>query len=196
MAQTRRYLSHSLVALGMTAVLTSMAACGQADEASGGKPSSSPSTSAPQSPSAAPTGTEDSEKKVVLERYRESWEAQVKAHAQADSKATDLHKTTSLNALAQIESELMSMKKAGAVTVGEPKINPRVTSIKRQSGAPDVAKISDCVDISKWVLVEKESGEEIPLPSERLTKYVMHAELRKWGKSWMLVELEALEQRC
>lgn len=193
-------LTRHVVVLALASTLMGVSACSTEDDdkaSPSGTSSPSPADDkSSSSPSASPSSTLTADEQDALKAYRASWDAQVEAYAKASSKGTKLHRNTSLQALADIESDLMTMKADGEVTKGKPAIQPKIISVTRKKGTPDVAKIEDCVDISKWLLVEEASGKEIPMPSERMTRYVSNAELRKWGETWMLVELNAAEQRC
>jgi hypothetical protein len=159
-------------------------------ESSPPEPSATHTTASSPSPSTAAS----SEEAAALAAYARSWEIQTEAYAQASSKGTDLKKVATLQALADIESDLSAMRKAGQVTTGKPVIHPKVTKVT-DAKIPK-ATISDCVDTTKWTLIDKASKKKIPLPSERLTKYVSTATLEKWGKQWMLTELTAQERAC
>lgn len=176
-----------VIALCAAGVAMSTSACGGDGESDPGKPQSSTSSSASSSP---PTESADLDESAALAGYKASWDAQVEAYAQASSKDTELTKTTSLKALAKIESDLMAMKKNGRITVGKPSIAPEVTSVKQEKGRT-VATVTDCVDISGWTLVDKETRKEVPLPEARLTQFENVATVEDWGKSgWLVTEVE------
>ncbi|MEU6496841.1 hypothetical protein ABZ890_41810 [Streptomyces sp. NPDC046984] len=96
--------------------------------------------------------------------------------------------------MADIESDLSVMRKAGQVTTGEPAINPKV--VKVTAGKLPTATIADCVDITHWTLIDKASKKPVPLPTTRLIKYGSIASLEKWGTKWMVTKLTAQEQSC
>jgi hypothetical protein len=142
----------------------------------------------------SPSATADAEDAAVVEAYTRSWDAQTEAYKKASSAGTDLKKTTTLQALADIESDLSAMRKAGQVTTGKPVIHPKV--IKVTDAEIPKATVADCVDTTNWTLIDKASKKKVPLPSERLTKYVSTATLEKWGTKWMVTELTAQDQAC
>ncbi|MBA2949623.1 hypothetical protein [Streptomyces himalayensis] len=146
------------------------------------------------SPSPSSSSAVDPEEAAVLAAYTRSWEAQTEAYAKASSAGTDLKNVTTLQALAGIEDDLSAMRKAGQLTTGKPVIHPKVTKVT--DAEIPTATISDCVDTTNWTLVEKDSKKNVPLPSERLTKYVSTATLEKWGTKWMVTKLTAQDQTC
>jgi hypothetical protein len=131
---------------------------------------------------------------LVIAAYADSWDAQTEAYKRASSAGTDLKKYTTLRALADIESDLSAMRKAGQVTTGQPIIHPKV--IKVTAGEIPKATVSDCVDTTNWTLIDKASKKRVPLPTGRLTKYVTITSLEKWGTKWMVTKLTAQEQSC
>jgi hypothetical protein len=144
--------------------------------------------------SASPRSTADAENAAVIAAYTSSWDAQIEAYAKASSAGTDLKQTTTFRALADIERDLSAMRTAGQVTTGKPAINPKV--IKVTDAKIPTATVTDCVDTTNWTLIDKASKKKVPLPTERLTKYVSTATLEKWGTKWMVTKLTAQDHSC
>ncbi|MEU9014647.1 hypothetical protein AB0D12_33800 [Streptomyces sp. NPDC048479] len=178
-------------ALLLAGSLLALAGCSDSD-ADASPPKSSPTQTADSSPS--PSSTADAEEAAVLAAYNHSWDAQIEAYAKASSTGTDLKKYTTLRALSDVESDLEAMRKAGQVTTGKPAIHPKEPKVS--DGQIPKATLRDCVDTTNWTLIEKASKKKVPLPSERLTKYVSTATLEKWGTKWMVTELTAQDQAC
>lgn len=168
-----------------------MALAGCSDGDADASPSKSPTETAGSS---SPSSTADAEDAAVIAAYTSSWDAQTEAYKKATSAGTDLKKSTTLQALADIEKDLSAMRRAGQVTTGKPVIHPKV--VKVTDAAIPKATVADCVDTTNWMLIDKTSKKEVPLPSERLTKYVSTATLEKWGKTWMVTKLTAQDQAC
>ncbi|MEU6653356.1 hypothetical protein ABZ904_28955 [Streptomyces sp. NPDC046900] len=145
-------------------------------------------------PSKLPSSPAHSEEALVIAAYTSSWTAQTEAYSKASTAGTDLRKTTTFKALADIESDLSVMRKARQVTTGEPAINPKV--VKVTAGKLPTATIEDCVDTTHWTLIDKASKKPVPLPTTRLIKYVSIATLEKWGTKWMVTKLTAQAQSC
>jgi hypothetical protein len=176
-------------ALLLAGSLLALAGCSDSNAGTSSKPSSTPTA---VSPSSSPTG--GAQDTAVIAAYTASWDAQTAAYAKASSAGTDLKKNTTLRALFDIESDLSAMRKAGQVTTGKPVINPKV--VKVTDGKIPKATLTDCVDTTNWILIDKASKKPVPLPTTRLTKYVNTANLEKWGKTWMVTKLTAQDQSC
>jgi hypothetical protein len=185
-----RIRKHATAAL-LAGSLVALAGCSD-----NGTEASPPEPSRPQTTgtSSSPSSAADSEEAAVLTAYTRSWDAQTKAYKKASSAGTDLKKYTTLRAMADIESDLEAMRKAGQVTTGKPVIHPEVVKVT-EAEIPK-ATVSDCVDTTTWTLIDKASKKKVPLPPERLTKYVSTATLEKWGTKWMVTELTAQDQAC
>jgi hypothetical protein len=185
--RTRKHATALLLAGGLVAL------AGCSDSGTDASPPK-PSRTQTASPSSSPSSTAESEDAAVIAAYTSSWDAQTAAYSKASSAGTDLKKNTTLRALFDIESDLTAMRKAGQVTTGKPVINPKV--VKVTDGKIPKATLTDCVDTTNWILIDKASKKPVPLPTTRLTKYVSTANLEKWGKTWMVTKLTAQDQSC
>ncbi|MFF8847606.1 hypothetical protein ACF08N_33685 [Streptomyces sp. NPDC015127] len=161
---------------------------------SGGNASPIESSPAQTAGSPSPSSTVDAEDAAVIAAYRSSWDAQAEAYGRASSAGTDLKKNTTFRALTDIEADLAAMRKAGQVTAGKPALQPKVVRVT-DSKIP-TATVEDCVDTTNWTLIDRASKEKVPLPAERLTRYVSTATLEKWGTKWMVTNLTAQDQAC
>ncbi|MFD5425525.1 hypothetical protein [Streptomyces sp. NPDC127084] len=175
------------IVLAIVGGFASLSGCTQ--EGSSPKPIVQRATGAPTA-----VATADAEEAAVIAAYTHSWEAQTEAYSKASSAGTDLRKSTTFKALAGIERDLSAMQKAGQVTTGQPAIDPKVVTVT-DAKIPK-ATVSDCVDTTRWALIDKASKKKVPLPTERLIKYVSTATLEKWGTTWMVTELTAQNQAC
>ncbi|GGP78281.1 hypothetical protein GCM10010278_65850 [Streptomyces melanogenes] len=70
---------------------------------------------APPTPtvSGSPSSTTDAADAAIIAAYTSSWDAQTKAYSKASSTGTNLQKNTTFKALADIESDLVAIRKAG-----------------------------------------------------------------------------------
>ncbi|MET8411749.1 hypothetical protein ABZV34_27250 [Streptomyces sp. NPDC005195] len=185
----------SILARNCTALLVgslvALAGCTNAGDGPS-SPSRPAGKTAVSSPSPSPRAVD--EKAAALAAYRESWDASVVAYAKASSAGTALRKTTTARALLDIESDLTELRKAGQITTGKPAIHPADPEVT--VGKFPKATLTDCVDITAWTLVDKTSKKKVPLPSERLLRYVSTATLEKWGTKWMVTKVTAQEKAC
>ncbi|WP_438307071.1 hypothetical protein ACSHXN_47320 (plasmid) [Streptomyces sp. HUAS TT11] len=160
----------------------------------GSDTSSSKPSNAPPAASTSPSSTVTAQDAAVLVAYTRSWDAKTEAYQRASSAGTDVRKYTTFKALADIERNLSAMKKAGQVTTGKPVIHPKV--VKVTDAKIPKATVADCVDTTHWMLIDKAKKKPVPLPTERLIKYVSTATLEKWGTKWMVTEWTAQDQAC
>ncbi|MFF7987102.1 hypothetical protein ACFZDK_49880 [Streptomyces sp. NPDC007901] len=176
-------------ALLLAGSLVALAGCSGSGSGSSSKPSSAP-TAVPASPSS----TVDAEDAAVLAAYTRSWEGHTEAYSKASSAGTDLKETTTFEALADIETNLATMRKAGQVATGKPVIHPKV--VKVTDAKIPTATVTDCVDTTHWTLIDKASKKPVPLPTTRLVTYISTATLERWGTKWMVTKLTAQDQAC
>ncbi|MDR6980104.1 hypothetical protein J2X68_006842 [Streptomyces sp. 3330] len=178
-------------ALLLAGSLVTLAGCSDSSSDSDVSPSKSPTRTA-GAPS--PSSTTSAEDAAVITAYTRSWEAKTEAYQKASSAGTDVKKYTTFKALADIERNLAALKKAGQVTTGKPVLHPEVLQVT--TAEIPKATVADCVDTTNWTLVDEATKKKVPLPSERLIKYVSTATLEKWGTKWMVTELTAQDQAC
>lgn len=195
MTQHRGRARRSFAVLVVTA-LTVIAACSTEDEPSEKPSTESASPEDAASASTSPSETVDPDEAAVLKAYKSAWDAQVDAYAKADSKGTDLHRHVTLDALGNMEGALRGMRKDGHIVTGQPKINPKVTSVMKGENPP-TARITDCVDVGPWKLIDERTKKPVPLPPDRLTKHIEIVELQHWGKNgWMVTEVSPEGRKC
>ncbi|WP_257042317.1 hypothetical protein [Streptomyces sp. TLI_55] len=128
--------------------------------------------------------------------YDTFWAEQVKAYAQGDTKGTELKKYATKEALGGVLGDLLVMKKAGTATKGAPTHRAEVTALVL-SGSTPTATVEDCLDISNWKTIKKQSGQVQPFPSNQPLRYITTAKAEKWGKQWMITKLTPEgDRRC
>ncbi|WP_316784378.1 hypothetical protein [Streptomyces sasae] len=179
------------VALAASAAF-SVAACSSAN--SDDKADDAVPTSVTPSPTAS-SDPEQAEKEAVLKAYSSMWAAQVAAYAKADPAGTGLDKYASGLALASTKSDLKDLKSKGIIATGTPGHDVDVTRLDLTSKVPK-AKLTDCLDTSKWSLIYRTSGKAVAMPTARLTRYVNRIDAEKWGKQWRILNVTPEQQAC
>ncbi|WP_330334780.1 hypothetical protein OHS33_36890 [Streptomyces sp. NBC_00536] len=155
-------------------------------------PSPSASPSASPTPSADPLATDKADVQTAYDRY---WGVLTAAYAKADSSGTDLKIVASGSAYAQTESGLANLRKAGQVITG--KTQHSGTAVDFKDGQKlKTAVITDCVDVSQWKPVDKKTGQEVVLPSQRLLRYITTLTAEKWPSGWVVIEEKFQDQTC
>lgn len=153
---------------------------------------SSPSSTAASA--ASPSADEQAKVKAeVLRVYRGYWDEQIKAYAKASPKGTNLDKFAFDKALGEANQGMVSMQVHGNVMTGRPTRNVKAIEVNQ---ARQKATITDCVDVSKWVMINKTSGKPVALPKERLTRFVTTVSARTVGDRWMIVATQQHARSC
>lgn len=172
----------------ITSGLMALTACG------GSQNNDSPSTSSPSASASAAASTsatldpQAQAKNEALKAYAAFWGEQVKAYAQADIQGTGLKKYATKTALGGAMGDVLVMKKAGTATTGAPTHQAKVTALTLSGDTPK-ATIQDCMDISNWKTVKRQSGQVQPFPTDQPLRYITSAKAEKWGTRWMITEL-------
>ncbi|MEV5880659.1 hypothetical protein AB0L75_42110 [Streptomyces sp. NPDC052101] len=182
--------------LALGAALT-LAACGSSNN-NGGARKASPSASASSPASNTASASADPEsaaKQDVISAYKHYWDEEVIAYSKASMDGTDLKKYANGNALGLVKSDLLNLKKAGQVTEGKPHIDPKVTSLDLQKKVPS-AQITDCVDVSPWKVLDAKTKSVVALPTNRRTKYVSIVSAERWGKQWVMLQVNPEDRAC
>ncbi|MGW7317919.1 hypothetical protein [Streptomyces sp. NPDC054865] len=196
MRTTHRRLLTSIAVVTATTALT--AGCtGESTDNKDAAPSA-PASSAAPTPSAAPSVSADPEaadKAEVQAAFTRYWAVLSKAYAEADPKDADLGKVATGNALVETQQELVGLRKSGYVVKGQPQHSNTQIAFKPDAKLK-TALITDCMDISQWKPMIKDSGKEAPLPSGRLLRYVTTLTAEKWPNGWMVLEEKPEGKAC
>ncbi|QIB49545.1 hypothetical protein [Streptomyces aureoverticillatus] len=192
-------LRNLLAVAGVLASLGLLTACSDSDDSA--KPEGRSTTDTPSTPAASPTRTPSEsadpaakEKAAVLTAYRSYWDEKTAAYAKASAQGTHLKRYAVAEAYKDAETELKAMKSKGIVATGKPAISPKASTPELNRKTPR-GTVTDCVDVSKWKLVKKSSGQEVALPEEALTKYVARVTVEKWYGHWRILKFTP-EGKC
>jgi hypothetical protein len=188
-----RFRNEAAVAFGLCAVLA-LSACSSSDNGDEAK-ASPPATSTPETPAPSSAGPEAAAKTEVLTAYRHYWDEKAAAYAKASMTGTRLKTYAKGNALGLAQSDLQNLKTVGQVIKGKPRLDPEVTSLDLQKKVP-LAKITDCIDVSTWKVVNTKTGSEVAQPKQRRTKYVSNVTAEQWGKQWVILEVKPEDRAC
>ncbi|MER5549952.1 hypothetical protein ABT072_48100 [Streptomyces sp. NPDC002589] len=184
---TNRWLRRTVVAAMALGVAVTAAGC-----SGGGEKKSAASPTPTVSQSADPQAEA---KKTVEQTYRNYWNAQTKAFEKVDVRGTGLEKYSFDQAYSKVLADVANMKIKGSAMRGAPQIKPDVTAVSLDE-SPKKATITDCVDVSKWTLVDAKTGKALELPKSRLTRFVVSASARTVGDAWKIVELTRQDRAC
>jgi hypothetical protein len=185
-----------------TAAATSMllGACSE-DDAS--EPRESPSASSPapsepddNEPSTAPSETADPDEEAVLTAYQGYWDEYARAvseeaiddYVRAINNDTvgemPIADVTALRTQQDVLQHVLTLDAQGRVMSGEPeRLDPKVAEMDLEANIP-AAQVTDCLDVEDWIMLDRESGEQIAFPEERSVRYALTAELERWEGTW------------
>lgn len=175
-----------------------LAACSSSDkggEATDKPPSSSPTLS--RTPTAAPVPTAPSPsadpaviaEREAIARYRAYWREMERVYAKANVEETDIKKYAALAALGRPEHEVEQLQKNGRRFTGSVTVSNLSAEVTLNRRIPN-AVITSCLDVSQWKPIEADTGKPVPLPTKRLTKYIMIATVERWPDGWKVIKDE------
>ncbi|MFI5752585.1 secreted protein/lipoprotein [Streptomyces sp. NPDC051644] len=148
-----------------------------------------------QTPSKPADATETAKNEAIA-TYTSYWREMERSYAKGSSKGTSLKNYAAGSALAGANTGMENMLKSGQVTVGQVTVGtPTVTQIDIHRKIPNV-RLSSCLDVSRWEVVDRDTRKPVVLPSERLTKYVVASVVEKWPAGWKVIRDEPQEKSC
>ncbi|MEU9304922.1 hypothetical protein [Streptomyces sp. NPDC048269] len=184
-ARHRRLLAAAAIAATVTTVT---AGCSKDDKAA----PPPPSPTASPSPSADP---QEAEKAALLGVYRAFWDASLKAYSTGSMKNTGMESVGVDKAYAKVQATQIYYRDNDFVMTGAPNLSPRVTALD-SAAAPPKASITDCIDSTNYIQVEKQSGK----PVETMDKNRRHAATYtalKVGGAWQIRDFDiSRDQLC
>jgi hypothetical protein len=101
----------------------------------------------------------------ALDAYRGMWDAQVEAYASGSMENAKLGDYTTGDAATNIISAFDYYTQKGLTLKGKPVLEPKVTAVDVKSD-PYTATISDCVDTTDYVLVDRATGKPATVDKE------------------------------
>lgn len=134
-----------------------------------------------------PTDPAEVAKAEAIATYVKYWDEMEKSYATGRVEGTDIKKFAAGAALARPEAEVPKIAKAGRAFTGEVGISTStVTKADLDREVPSVT-LSSCIDVTKWIPLDRKSGQPAALPSERLTRFVALTTLEKWPDGWKVL---------
>ncbi|MEU5416076.1 hypothetical protein [Streptomyces clavifer] len=183
-----RKRNHLRSATLLLAACTLTAAAGCSSEPDTDKKPAKSAPAAPTSEPSKPADPSETAETEVLDTYAKFWNEMERSYAQASTAGTDIKLYAAGVKLVRVQEETSDMKKdgqrlIGSVTVGD----PTVSDLDIERKVPS-ATLTSCLDVSRWDVVDAETKKKLPLPSDRLTKYVNVSTLERWPDGWKVIE--------
>lgn len=145
-----------------------------------------PSNSAPATPSPSADPAEAAQQEAIA-LYRTYWDEMERVYATASVEGTDIKKYAALTALSRPQNDVERMQKDGSLITGSVTVNSPTAKVNLNRKIPN-ATVTSCLDVSQWRVIDRDTKEPLPLPSERLTKYITIATLERWADGWKVIE--------
>lgn len=158
------------------------------------------------SPSASPSDEEtteapaDPDEEAVLAAYQGYWEeyaaavseTQIDAYAQAVDDDTigqlPLAGYAAGGAQVQVLEHVLNLSDGGRYMSGEPeRLQPEVSAMDMAADIP-TAQVTDCLNVEPWLLWDRETGDQLAFPEERLVRQVVTAHLEEWEGTWRVIQ--------
>ncbi|UQW99134.1 hypothetical protein [Streptomyces sp. RerS4] len=181
--------------VGLAVAVTGCTSGVKDDKASPPQPSTSPALSASAASPSASADPVEAEKADVKAAYSRYWGVLTQVFAQADSTGTDLKTVASGTSYAETETGLANMRRSGRVMTGQADHSKIVVELKEGTKLPTAA-VTACVDVTRWNLVDKKTSQPVPLPSQRLLRYITVSTIEKWPSGWVVIEEKIQDQAC
>lgn len=139
---------------------------------------------------------EEATKTEAINTYTSYWREMERGYAKGSSKGTALKDFAAGAALVSADNGMANMVKAGHLAVGKVTVgSPTVTQLDTSRQIPNV-KLSSCLDVSHWDVINRETRKPVALPTERLTKYVVLSVIEKWPDGWKVIKDQPQEKAC
>lgn len=177
--------------------LAATAACSSdGNETAKQTPSASSDSATQESKPSAETDPTEQAKAEAVGTYEKYWEGMEDLYADKNGKITALKQLAAGVALASAEADAKQLHDKGAVITGGVVVgNPTVTKVDIDRKIPN-ATISTCLDVSGWIVIDTKTNKPAPLPSTRLTKYVVQSVVEKWPEGWRVIKDEQQGKAC
>lgn len=125
------------------------------------------------------------DREAVVSAYRQMWAAQVKAYSSGTLKGAGLEEAAGDKALSKIKVTALYYQEHGSIMKGEPELSPKVTSIT----AGKQAQITDCIDSTHYVQVNKKTGKPIGLIDVN-RRHVATYTARTLAGRWLITDFD------
>ncbi|WP_314223643.1 hypothetical protein [Streptomyces zaehneri] len=186
-----RRVGAATIALGTALALT---ACGSSDGKDEAQDETPSVTQSP--PPSATADAEDTAKKEAIAAYRAYWREMERLYADRTGKSAHLDQYASAAALKNAETDAKRAHDLGSIYTGSIALTDQTVTKVIPTGRVPNATISSCLDISNWRTVDAETKKPVPLPSNRLTKYLIVSTVEKFAEGWRVTSDEPQGKPC
>ncbi|MFF0738959.1 hypothetical protein ACFYVL_01035 [Streptomyces sp. NPDC004111] len=154
-----------------------------------------PTAEAPARTTAPPAGARAAHETAALTAYRAMWVERRKAYGKADAKGTGLAKYATDGALSRFRQDLADLRREHTVVRGEVGHDAKVALFDEHGTSPAVT-VEDCVDLSKWQTLSRQTSRPVPSPSGQLRRYRVTATVEERPSGWTVTDYVPHETRA
>ncbi|WP_438306619.1 secreted protein/lipoprotein (plasmid) [Streptomyces sp. HUAS TT11] len=128
--------------------------------------------------------------------YAAYWVAMERLYADPADKSAHLDQYAASAALKNAEADAKRAHDRGDINIGRITLTDQTVGEVDTSGAIPNATVSSCLDVSGWQTVDAKTKKPVPLPENRLTKYVILSTLEKYPEGWRVIRDEPQGKPC
>ncbi|MCX0247997.1 hypothetical protein [Streptomyces drozdowiczii] len=191
-----RKRNHAYMGTLVAVACTMVAASGCSSDKSSDPKAAPSATATAKKPSAKPADPAEAAKVEAIATYKRYWEEMQHLYADSHNNFAGLTKFAAGPALEGAKTDAKGMHDKGNLITGTVVVGrPTVTTIDVDRKIPN-AVISSCLDITRWKVVKATTNKAVPLPSERLTKYLVVSTVERWPEGWRVIKDEPQGKPC
>ncbi|MEV6726119.1 hypothetical protein AB0M94_34865 [Streptomyces xanthochromogenes] len=147
-------------------------------------------TPSPSASSSAPVDPAEAAKTAAVGTYKAYWQEMEKLYATPTGAGADMSKYAASAALKNAQADSKQTHDKGLIATGQVRVDSTtVTSVDVNRQVPN-ARLSSCLDVSRWQVVDATTKQPAALPSTRLTRYVIVSTVERWSEGWRVIKDE------
>ncbi|MEU3735389.1 secreted protein/lipoprotein [Streptomyces sp. NPDC033538] len=131
-----------------------------------------------------------------MSAYRAYWQEMEKLYADPTGQSARLDQYAASAALKNAEADAKRAHDRGRIYTGNVVLTNQTVTKADSTGKVPNATVRSCLDISNWLTVEANTKKPVPLPSDRLTKYLISSTVEKYPEGWRVTSDEPQGKPC
>ncbi|MFD7972518.1 secreted protein/lipoprotein [Streptomyces clavifer] len=125
---------------------------------------------------------------AAVDAYKGYWRALETLYADSSGDTDQLKRVASGMAMVNADDDAKRARDRGHLIIGSVSVTDSTVTASDMGRKAPKAVLTSCLDITKWNVVLASTKKPLPLPSTRLTKYVITSTLEKWPQGWVVIE--------
>ncbi len=135
-------------------------------------------------------------RKAAIAAYAAYWQEMEKLYADRTGKSAHLDRYAASAALKNAEADAKRAHDRGRIYTGSVALTDQTVTKVDAAGKIPNATVSSCLDISNWQTVDAETKKPVPLPENRLTRFLIVSTIEKYPKGWRVISDEPQGKSC